>query len=137
MNFINSTKFSTYLAFGLLLILFGALVTFLGGCEQPVKPGETYHKVSAAWPLFDVEKSEGIEDDGTKWQKEKGDALFWLSTWEKEKRYDKDGFLIYRKERDGFFPIYTNEIEEDKEFRTKKGAILVFPYYSRRAKTVE
>ena len=76
----------------LILLLLGFMV--FTGCERPLPPGETYHKVSSAWPLFDLEKSEGIEPDGSKWQKEKGDACCWLQTWEKEKRYDKDGFFV-------------------------------------------
>ena len=110
-------------------------VACLAGCEQPTVPGETYHKVSNAWPLFTFEKSEGIQDDGTKWKKEKGDAVFWLSTWDKEKRYDKDGFLIYRKEKSGFFPLWVTEIEESQEFRTKQGSVLILPYKSHRIKT--
>ena len=61
----------------LLAILLAIIVLMIPlgtGCEQPTPPGETYHKVSSAWPLFDVEKSEGIEEDGTSWKKEKGDV---------------------------------------------------------------
>lgn len=135
----NNKKTSANRAILPQILLLSFLITFMTtlGCEQTtIPPGETYHKVSSAWPLFDVEKSEGIEPDGSKWQKEKGDAICWLSTWEKEKKYDKDGFLIYRKERDSFFPLYTHEVEETKEFKTKQGNVLIFPYYSRRAKTL-
>lgn len=123
-----------YLLSVLVLATSGSLV-LLAGCEQPMMPGETYHKVSAAWPLFDLEKSEGIDDEGNKWQKEKGDAICWLINWEKERKYDKDGFLVYRKEHSEFFPISLTEVEEDKEFKTKQGRVLIFPYYSRRART--
>ena len=102
----------------------------LCGCHQ-MQPGETSHKVTTAWPLFDVEKSSGINpEDGSRWEKEKGDACCWLSTWDKEKRYDKDNFLIYRKEKSGFFPIWSAEVEETKEFKKRSGAVLIFPYQS-------
>ena len=113
-------------------------VLFAGGCEQTPLPGETYRKVAIAWPIFDLEKTAGVSEDGGKWEKEKGDACVWLSTWEKEKRYDKDGFLIYSKEKDAFFPIYWSEIEENEQFRERKSATFyIFPYYSRKAKSAE
>jgi hypothetical protein len=129
----------THIGNGLLvaksLILAGLALFVLAGCQQPLQPGETYHKLTVVWPIFDVEKSEGIDENGLKWQKEKGDACCWLATWEKEYKYDKDGFRVYRKEKDGFFPIYSNQIEETEEFRSKQGAILLFPYQSYRVKT--
>ncbi len=117
------------------MILTGLSIFVFSGCQQPLLPGETYHKLTVAWPIFDVEKSEGVDENGIKWVKEKGDAICWLATWDKERRYDKDNFLVYRKEKDGFFPIYSNEIEESEEFRSKQGAVLVFPYKSYRVKT--
>ncbi|MBN2210645.1 MAG: hypothetical protein JW709_04540 [Sedimentisphaerales bacterium] len=116
------------------LLLIGCII-LTTGCEQTI-PGEIYRKKTVAWPIFDVEKSEGLNADGTKWQKEKGDACCWLSSWEKEKTYDNQGFLIYRKEKNAFIPIYWNEEEESKEFTYKKGAVLlIWPYESKRAKT--
>jgi len=117
------------------LILAGLALLVFSGCQQPLRPGETYRKLTVAWPIFDVEKSEGIDENGVKWVKEKGDAVCWLATWDNEKRYDKDNFLIYRKEKGGFFPFYFNEIEESEDFRSKQGAVLVFPYKSYRVKT--
>ncbi len=117
------------------LILAGLALLVFSGCQQPLRPGETYHKLTVAWPFFDVEKSEGIDENGIKWVKEKGDAVCWLATWDNEKRYDKDNFLVYRKEKGAFFPFYSNEIEESEEFRSKQGAVLVFPYKSYRVKT--
>lgn len=104
------------------------------GCQETPLPGETYRKKAIAWPLFDFEKTAGINPDGTKWEKEKGDAICWLSTWEKERTYDQDGTLISRKERDGFFPLWSTEIEETQEFRHRKGAVLLFPHESYRKK---
>lgn len=120
--------------FGLSSLLLVAGVFLSMGCEQTV-PGETYRKKTIAWPIFDVDKSEGLNPDGTKWQKEKGDAICWLSTWEKEKTYDNEGFLIYRKQKNAFIPLYWNEEEENREFTHKKGAVLlIWPYESKRAK---
>ena len=104
------------------------------GCEQPLAEGQTYHKLHAAWPLFDVEKWEGVNEDGTTWKKERGDACCWLATWEKEKKYDKNGFQIYSKERSGFFPLFSNEKEESEEFTLKNGMFLFSPYESYRKK---
>jgi len=111
-------------------------VAFAGlGCQQPLQPGETYHKLSTAWPLFDLEKWRGEMEDGTTYEKEKGDAACWLSTWEKEKRYDRDGRLIYYKKRSGFFPFFDHLEEETDEFTYKEGRILLSPYVTRRKKT--
>ena len=108
----------------------------LAGCEQSLAPGVTYHKVTALNPIFYVEKLEGVDDDGTKWKTEKGDAVCWLNTWEKEHRYDKEGFLIYRKERDSsLWGLFSEEVEETEEFKTKRGNFLIWPYQSRRLKT--
>ncbi len=119
----------------LILACLGAVL--VGGCEQPNQKQETYNKKIVAWPLFDLEKTEGVNEDGTTWRKEKGDQICWLITWEKEKTYDKDGFVIYRKEKSAFFPLYSDEEEESAEFRIHKGMVLVFPFYSKRDKTVE
>ena len=120
-----------------LLLVVSVLMISSAGCQHTPLEGETYRKIAVAWPLFDFENTKGVNADGTRWEKEKGDSCFWLKTWEKERRYDKDDFLIYRKERDCFFPIYTDELEEDREFRDHKGAVLIFPFYSRKAKTAE
>ena len=104
------------------------------GCQETPLPGETYRKKAIAWPLFDFEKTAGINPDGTRWEKEKGNAVCWLSTWEKQRTYDQDGTLISRKERDGFFPLWSTEIEETPDFRHRKGAVLLFPHESYRKK---
>ena len=122
-------------AYAGILALSAVALTLTAGCEQPQMPGETYHKLATAWPIFDLEKWEGEEPDGTRWEKEKGDAVCWLATWEKEKRYDKDGYLIYEKEKNGFFPLYSTKFEESPEFVHKEGTILLFPYISHRTKT--
>jgi len=106
------------------------------GCEQPKAPGQTYHKIVALWPILDLEKWEGANDDGTRWQKEKGDMICWLGTWEKERRYDKDGFLVYNKQKSMFFPIAGGEEEETDQFLSKKGSFLIWPYQSYRDKAV-
>jgi hypothetical protein len=119
----------------LLLIIATLSFTIFTGCEQPLKENETFHKVATAWPIFDLERWEGVNpEDNSTWKKEKGDAIFWLSTWEKEERYDKDDFRIYRKERNSFFPLWSTEIEESDDFRNNKGSVLIFPYESRRRK---
>ena len=122
-------------AYAGILALAAVALAVMAGCEQPKRPGETYHKLATAWPIFDLEKWEGEEPDGTKWEREKGDAICWLSTWEKEKRYDKDGYLIYTKENNSFFPLYSTKFEESPEFIHKEGTVLIFPYISHRVKT--
>jgi hypothetical protein len=121
--------------YGLILLVVGLVFAVLAGCDQPLGPNETYHKLTTAWPIFDLEKSEGIDENGIRWKKEKGDAICWLSSWEKEHRFDKDNFLVYRKERNTFFPLYTAEIEESEEFIHKWGSVLLYPYRSKRLKT--
>jgi len=116
------------------LILVGIGLSFSVGCEQPLRENETYHKKAVAWPLFDVEKWEGINpEDGTRWKREVGDMLI-LATWETEERFDKDDFRIYRKEKSGFFPLWFTEIEESEAFVNKKGSVLIYPYESKRLK---
>ena len=118
----------------ILLILVGIALGFSSGCEQPLRENETYHKKAIAWPMFDVEKWEGINpEDGTSWKKEVGDILI-LATWEKQERFDKDNFRIYRKEKSGFFPLWFSEVEESEGFINKKGSVLIYPYESRRLK---
>lgn len=119
----------------LLLTVFAMIWTM--GCQETPLPGETYRKKASAWPLFEFEKTAGTNPDGTTWEKEKGNAAFWLSTWEKERTYDQDGVLIYRKEKSGFFPFNSDEIEETPEFRRHTGAILLFPFESYQKKGVE
>jgi len=121
-----------------LTLLTVVLVWAIGaGCDQPLGPNETYHRLSTAWPIFDVEKSEGIDENGIRWKKEKGDAVCWLATWEKEQKFDKENFLVYRKERNTFFPLYSTEIEETEEFIHKWGSVLIYPYRSNRLKSAE
>ncbi|MBN1845191.1 MAG: hypothetical protein JW810_05875 [Sedimentisphaerales bacterium] len=121
---------------------YAGLVGLLGlfllvGCEQPLGEGITYHKTSTLWPIFDVEKIEGVQEDGTHWKQEKGDAVAWMMTWEKEERYDKDNFLIYEKKNDAFlWGLFSSKLEETEQFRHKKGNVLFWPYDSRRVKTV-
>ncbi len=134
----NKSLSSRFLVRSTVLAAICTFILFSSACEHTPLPGETYRKVANAWPIFDQEKTAGVTEDGGRWEKEKGDACVWLSTWEKEKRYDKDGFLIYRKEKDAFFPFYWSEEEENEEFREHKSAVLfLFPYYSRQAKSAE
>ena len=109
----------------------------LTGCQQTPLEGETYRKVAVAWPLFDFEKTRGTNPDGSTWKKEKGNAICWLQTWEKHAIYDKDGYVISRKEKDTFFPLFSDEIEETKEYRIHKGSVLIFPFYSRQTKQAD
>jgi|GEM_PF-6657600 len=115
-----------------------ALVMAAIGCEQTPRPGETYRKVSIAWPIYDLELTKGVTSDGITWEKEKGDACFFLASWEKKKQYDQNEFLIYSKERNTFIPFYSDEVEETRELREHKLSVLfLFPYYTRQVKTPE
>ena len=115
---------------GVMLGLLAVMVVALAGCEQKLQPGETYHKLSVAWPIFDVEKSEGVGQDGVHWKKEKGDAAFWLATWEKLQKFDKEDDVVYRKERKTFIPLYNAEVEESPQFKKTWGSVLFYPYSS-------
>jgi hypothetical protein len=108
------------------------LVVMLVGCQRVPLPGETSYKKSDAGPLYCFEKIEGVNEDGSTWKINKGNAVCWLSYWDKEKIYDKDGFLIEAKEKEGFFPIWSSELVQDKEFREHNASFLIFPYESRR-----
>jgi hypothetical protein len=120
----------------MLFLAIVALTCFLG-CEQELGPGITYHKKIVLFPIFDVEKIEGTDQDGTRWKTEKGDAVAFLSAWEKEERYDKDNFLIYSKKKDAvLWGLFSSDEEETEEFRNKKGNILFWPHESKRLKTV-
>jgi len=112
------------------------VLIWVAGCQETPLPGETFRKKASAWPLFEFEKTAGINEDGSRWEKEKGSAVCSLSTWAREKTYDKDGMLMYRKEQSGFFPLTSEEIEETRDFRRHKGAVLIFPYESYRKKEV-
>ena len=120
--------------YALLLILPALALSSMAGCEQQQKEGQVYHKLSSAWPLFDIEKWEGADPDGSHWKKEKGDALCWLAIWEKEEKYDKDNFRIYRKKKSSFFPLFSAEVEETPDFKKRWGSILFYPYHSERKK---
>ena len=120
----------------MLFLAIFTLTCFLG-CEQPLGPGITYHKKVVLFPIFDVEKIEGTDEDGTRWKTEKGDAVAAISIWEKEERYDKDNFLIYSKKKDVvLWGLFSSDEEETEEFRNKKGNILFWPHESKRLKTV-
>ena len=122
--------------YGMLFLAIFALTSFFG-CEQPLGPGVTYHKKIVLFPIFDVEKIEGTDQDGTRWKKEKGDAVAFISIWEKEERYDKDNSLIYSKKKDAvLWGLFTSESEEDQKIENKKGNILIWPHESKRLKTV-
>ena len=123
------------ISYGIVFLAGAVVFSVLAGCDQPLGPGETYHRLTSAWPIFDLEKSEGVGENGIRWKKEKGDAVCWLASWEKEQRFDKDNFLIYRKERNTFFPFYSTEVEESEEFIHKWGTVLFYPYRSKRIKT--
>ena len=114
------------------LVMGSVMVVMLTGCQRVPLPGETSYKESNAGPIYYFEKIEGVNEDGSTWKKEKGNAICWLSYWEKDKTYDKDGFLIAAKEKEGFFPIWSSEITQDKDFREHKASFLIFPYESRR-----
>ena len=111
------------------------LLALTAGCEQPLPPGQTYHKEVILWPIFDVKEWEGT-DAGTRWIKEEGDVCI-LGAWKKEKRYDDEGFLVYNREESIFFPLYSTQIEETEEFEHKKGSVLLWPYESYRDKSLE
>ncbi|GEM_PF-1099069 len=121
---------------GMLFLAIFALTCFLG-CEQPLGPGITYHKKTVLFPIFDVEKIEGTDPDGTRWMKEKGDACAAVVIWEKEDRYDKDNFPVYKKRKDiVLWGLIASDEEETDEFRNKKSNILIWPHESKRLKTV-
>lgn len=117
------------------IMLVLATLMVVAGCQEAPLPGETYRKKAVAFPIFDFEKTAGVNDDGTRWEKEKGDAVCWLSTWEKERVYDAEGTLISLTERDGFFPLWSTEIVETVDYRHRKGSVLLFPHESYRRKT--
>jgi hypothetical protein len=109
------------------------LVMAVTGCEQP-QQSMTYNKDVVVFPFYDLHRTEGVTADGVKWQKEKGDSCL-LAWWDKEKRYDKDGFLVYRKETSVFIPFGGSTIEEDPKSLRKEGSVLLLPYKSYRDKT--
>jgi hypothetical protein len=115
------------------LIFIFPLLMAVSGCEQP-QEGVTYKKEVGAWPIYDLHRTEGVSADGIKWQKEKGDCCL-LGYWDKEKRYDKDGFLVYRKESSLFVPFASSFVEEDQKSITKGGSFLFFPNKTYRDKT--
>lgn len=125
-------------AITLVLALTCITLPILTGCQQEPLSGETYRKEASAWPLFGFQNSKGVNEDGSTWEKEKGDAFAGLQTWDRQATYDKDGYVISRTEKSGFFPISSDEIEETREYRIHKGTVLLlFPFYSKRAKNVE
>jgi len=115
------------------LVIACVLVVVLSGCQRVPLPGETSYKESNAGPLYYFENIGGVNEDGSTWKKEKGNAICWLSYWEKDKKYDKDGFLLEAKEKSGFFPLWSSELTEGKDFREHKASFLIFPYHSRTA----
>jgi hypothetical protein len=115
---------------GLALGALALMIVGLGGCQPGVQPGETYHKLTVAWPIFDVEKSEGVGQDGVRWTKEKGDAVFWLASWEKTQKFDNGNNEIYDKERSTGLPFYNAQREESQQFIKTWGSVLLFPYES-------
>ena len=120
----------------MLFLAIVALTCFLG-CEQELGPGITYHKKTILFPIFDIEKIEGADADGTRWKKEKGDAAAAVVIWEKEERYDKDNFLIYSKKKDAvLWGLFASDEEETEEMRNKKSNILFWPHESKRLKTI-
>ena len=121
---------SQVLGGGMTLGLLAVAVVALAGCQPAAQPGETYHKLTVAWPIFDVEKSEGVDKDGVRWAKEKGDAAFWLASWEKLQKFDKQNNPIYDKERKTAIPLYNAEREESQEFVRTWGSVLFYPYKS-------
>lgn len=108
------------------MVLGVAILGLTTGCEQP-RPGETYRKVAVAFPIFDSEKTEGINPDGSKWTRDKGDVICFLGVWDKKKTYDKEGFLIERDEKSWFFPFASTEVHENAEKIHKKGSFLFWP----------
>ncbi len=121
---------------GLLLVLTAMGAISLAGCEKTLEPGETYHKVSVGFPIFDVDRSEGVEADGTQWEKVKGDAAVLLYTWDFNRKYCKQE-MVYRKERKTFIPFYSVNVEETPEYKKTWGMILLFPYSSNQLKGPE
>jgi hypothetical protein len=117
---------------GPMLLVFSLFGAF-SGCQEP-QATTTYSKDVVIWPIYDLHRSEGLTADGVKWQKEKGDCVL-LGYWDKEKKYDKDGFLIYRKEKSLFVPFASSSVEEDQKSITKEGAFLFFPNKTYRDKT--
>jgi hypothetical protein len=109
----------------------GMFVAMLSGCQRVPLPGETAYKESNAGPIYYFENIEGVNEDGSTWKKERGNACCWLSYWDREKKYDKDGFLLEAKEKSGFFPIWSSEEIESKELKEHKATFLCFPYQSR------
>ena len=115
---------------GMTLGLLAMLAVAAAGCEQKLQPGETYHKVSVAWPLFDVVRSAGVDSAGVHWEKETGDAACFLSTWETLKKFDNGDNVTYRKERKTFIPLYNAELEETPQYTKTWGSVLFYPYSS-------
>jgi hypothetical protein len=114
------------LALGALVVMAVALT----GCQPALQQGETYHKLTVAWPIFDIEKSEGVGQDGVRWTKEKGDAAFWLASWERTTKFDKCNNEIYDKERSTGIPFFNKEREESQQFIKTWGSVLFCPYQS-------
>ena len=94
------------------------------GCQQH-KPGSSHSSSCKLWPIFDVTKSEGVNDDGSKWLNEKGDAIL-VAHWNNRKTYDSNGLLVGFDDYSEVWPLFEARSSKKDGAKDASGTILLF-----------
>ena len=110
-----------------LLPLIAVLFILLSGCQQP-KPGATRTSTCKLWPVFDITKSQGLEDDGARWISEKGDAVL-IAHWKNRKTYDSTGSLTEYSNHSEVWPLFDTSCSKSQGRKSSSGTILLFLKY--------
>jgi len=103
------------------------LVVVSAGC-QTLGPGDSRQENCSLWPVLDAEKSEGVNEDGSRWIKENGDALL-VAHWNNHRTYDKDGLLIKCDDYSEIWPLFEARNQVNNGSKNASGRILLFFKY--------
>lgn len=104
----------------------------LGGCYTQNK-SELSEK-TALFPIFSVNKSHAMHDNGQISRREEHGNMLVLASWTKKLEYDRDGLMTRRTENSVLFPVWATREEESLTHKKKQGSILFLINYNVKSK---
>ena len=108
------------------LIAIATVLLLSAGCGP--KLGTTHSSSIELWPIFDIDKSQGVNEDGSTWVSEDGDAVL-IVHWSDRKTYDTNGLVIECANDSEIWPFFNTSCAKGPDGKSSSGTILLFFKY--------